>query len=389
MPIDTSIYQNIGRGVKSIADYDSEYAQASQNKLANLMNGAKLDEYRRGVEDQNALRASLSAGTDPYKALMQRGNIKGATDYAKAQADLKKTGVETEEGVAKTGKLKMETANLALTQHRAMLNNVNDPDGAKQWLIAAYQSPDTKFIFERMGSMDEALRRFDQSVRDPASFAKWKQGASMNADELVKLTTPDANAKLQAETSRANNAATVGATIRGQDKTDQRARDFNAIQQDANNIKRSDKKDTADLTKNSQIASFDTMLGTLDRLSTHAGLSRSVGITGALPTMPGSDSANFQAELNTFQSQAFLPMVAQLKGMGALSDAEGKKLTAAVGALDPKMGEKAFRESVARITEDMEAARERMAGSRRNGKTGGAGAGSPAAGKVVDFGSLK
>ena len=51
-----------------------------------------------------------------------------------------------------------------------------------------------------------------------------------------------------------------------------------------------------------------------------------------------------------------------LKGMGALSDAECKKLTAAVGALNPAMGEKAFRESIDRITTEMEAARQRVSG---------------------------
>lgn len=153
-------------------------------------------------------------------------------------------------------------------------------------------------------------------------------------------------------------------TVRGQNMTDARTREFNATKVEENNIKRDEKKATQDLTKSSQVASFDTMLGTLDRLSKHPGLSRSVGVVGALPTMPGSNSANFQAELNTFQSQAFLPMVAQLKGMGALSDAEGKKLTAAVGALDPKMGEQAFRDSVQRITEDMQAARARMTGEK-------------------------
>lgn len=122
----------------------------------------------------------------------------------------------------------------------------------------------------------------------------------------------------------------------------------------------------ANLAKASQIASFDTMLGTLERLGKHPGLSRSVGVVGAFPTMPGSNSANFKAELNTFQSQAFVPMVAQLKGMGALSDAEGKKLTQAVGALDPSMGETAFRESVSRITMDMSKARERMLGIAAN-----------------------
>jgi hypothetical protein len=122
------------------------------------------------------------------------------------------------------------------------------------------------------------------------------------------------------------------------------------------------KAEAANMTKQTQIASFDTMIGTLDRIGSHPGLARSVGMVGALPTMPGSDSANFQAELETFQSQAFIPMVSQLKGMGALSDAEGKKLTAAVGALNPKMGEKSFRESVSRIKADMQAAKARVSG---------------------------
>lgn len=174
-----------------------------------------------------------------------------------------------------------------------------------------------------------------------------------------------------AETGR-HNRTTEGLTARGQDKTDMRARDFNETKVEENRLKREAKDETSKLTRSSQLASFETMLGTLDRLGTHPGLARSVGAVGAFPTMPGSDSANFQAELNTFQSQAFLPMVAQLKGMGALSDAEGKKLTAAVGALDPKMGEQAFRDSVARIKADMQAAYERMGGAPQRRESGGA-----------------
>ena len=169
--------------------------------------------------------------------------------------------------------------------------------------------------------------------------------------------------KMQSPESIASNAL----TRRGQNLTDARGRDFNATKVEENLIKREAQDSASNLTKASQVASFDTMLGTLDRLGAHPGLSRSVGIVGALPTRPGSESANFQAELNTFQSQAFLPMVAQLKGMGALSDAEGKKLTAAVGALDPKMGEVAFRASVDRITADMQAARNRMIGIPKTG----------------------
>jgi len=167
---------------------------------------------------------------------------------------------------------------------------------------------------------------------------------------------------LSAQTSTANNAASIANSARTANMTDARAREFNQTKVEENTLKREQKQETADMTKASQVASFDTMLGTLDRLKEHPGLKNSVGVYGKFPTMPGSDSANFQAELNTFQSQAFIPMVAQLKGMGALSDAEGKKLTAAVGALDPNMGEKAFRESMDRIVADMQAARARVVG---------------------------
>lgn len=136
-------------------------------------------------------------------------------------------------------------------------------------------------------------------------------------------------------------------------------------------LKGSGKKATEDMTKASQVASFDTMLDSLDRLGNHKGLSRSVGLYSATPTLPGSESANFQAELDTFQSQAFIPMVSQLKGMGALSDAEGKKLTAAVGALNPKMSEPAFRSSLKRIMSDMETARARVSGIKKSGASGG------------------
>jgi hypothetical protein len=244
MPIDTGLYQMLGRGVKSVADYDNEHMQGQQNKLSLMLNQQKADEYTRGVEDQNQLRTMIAGGMDPYQAMLKRGNVKGATDYAKSQADIKKVGSDTAENEAKTGKIKLETSNIALTQHRAMLHNVSDQEGGKAWLVAAYQNPDTKHIFERFGSLDEALRRFDQSTRDPAGFQKWKMGASMNADELVKMTTPDANARLSADT-----------TMRGQDVTDKRTREEGAanrgVQMRGQNLTdaRSREATTATLTK--------------------------------------------------------------------------------------------------------------------------------------------
>lgn len=181
------------------------------------------------------------------------------------------------------------------------------------------------------------------------------------------ITNPGVVGQRLERTASPESVLSASTAVRGQDMTDARARDLNATKVEENKLKREAKEGADQQAKASRLASFDTMLGTLDRLSNHPGLARSVGVYGALPTMPGSDSANFQAELETFKSQAFIPMVAQLKGMGALSDAEGKKLSAAVGALDPKMGEKAFRDSVGRIIADMREARDRVAGGTKQG----------------------
>jgi hypothetical protein len=69
--------------------------------------------------------------------------------------------------------------------------------------------------------------------------------------------------------------------------------------------------------------------------------------------IPATDAKDFKANLDTFKAQTFVPMVSALKGMGALSDAEGKKLTESVGALDPSMSEGAFAQSLQSITKTL------------------------------------
>ncbi len=102
------------------------------------------------------------------------------------------------------------------------------------------------------------------------------------------------------------------------------------------------------------VDTFSTALDSLGEIENSPGLGKAVGLSSAFPTIPGTDAANFEAQLDTFKAQTFLPMVASLKGMGALSDAEGKKLSDAVGALSPKMSEKAFRSSIGKIRNQLE-----------------------------------
>jgi hypothetical protein len=82
----------------------------------------------------------------------------------------------------------------------------------------------------------------------------------------------------------------------------------------------------------------------------HPGKNLGTGATSFMSSVPGTDARGFKANLDTFKAQTFIPMVSALKGMGALSDAEGKKLSDSVGALDPGMKTEEFDRSLRDIT---------------------------------------
>jgi len=83
-----------------------------------------------------------------------------------------------------------------------------------------------------------------------------------------------------------------------------------------------------------------------NKLLQHPGRVAATGASSFLSMVPGTDAKGFKANLDTFKAQTFLPMVSALKGMGALSDAEGKKIAESVGALDPSMKEEEFKQSL-------------------------------------------
>mgnify|MGYP000846682506 CR=1 FL=1 len=149
--------------------------------------------------------------------------------------------------------------------------------------------------------------------------------------------------------------AGIMAGIRQQSMENKRAQDEE---------KRSDKLAKEEAQKQGVIASFDSSLDTLSRLASHPGKSSAVGFGGTTSSLiPGTNAAGFAAQLETFKAQTFLPQVQSLKGMGALSDAEGKRLTAAVGALDQKMKPAEFDAQLRIIENDLRKARARVTGA--------------------------
>lgn len=97
------------------------------------------------------------------------------------------------------------------------------------------------------------------------------------------------------------------------------------------------------------ISAIDGSISTVSRLLDGEGLEAAAGWQANFPTVSGSEASLFEATLETLQSQAFLTQVERMKGLGALSENEGRKLAQAIGSLTIEMPDKALRKELKRI----------------------------------------
>lgn len=123
------------------------------------------------------------------------------------------------------------------------------------------------------------------------------------------------------------------------------------------------KRDGEVLEKTAQVetgrAAIDNMLNSADRiLKTPAGVISSAAgpISSKLPTL-SSDTADLEELITTMASQAFMAQIPNLKGMGALSNAEGEKLQSSLQNLS-------LRQSPERLIENVQEAQRLMLKAR-------------------------
>lgn len=89
-------------------------------------------------------------------------------------------------------------------------------------------------------------------------------------------------------------------------------------------------------------AAFDRLATAANSVMNHPGLPGITGLRGKVPNIPGSQAADAEAMLNNLKSQAGFSMLQELRnnsksgssGLGALSDAEGKRLENYLASLD-------------------------------------------------------
>jgi len=215
MAIDAGIYQNIRQPQQpDLIGMAGQFAQLQGAQQQNRLAAMQMQEYERKRTEEDAMREAVKGfGTDTtanVNRLMGTGNLKAVTDYQKTVTEQQKAQREAEKAQIEGSIKKIEVAG----QLMAGVTDQASYDQARQQ-AAQMLGPD---VAARMSPTYnpqeiEANRQKAMSVKDQLE-QKWK---------AMEYTTPNANARLSADTSirnndasnatsRANNAATVGAS---------------------------------------------------------------------------------------------------------------------------------------------------------------------------------
>lgn len=94
------------------------------------------------------------------------------------------------------------------------------------------------------------------------------------------------------------------------------------------------------------VAAADNALYMVESLRKDPNRERGTGVSSLFNWVPGTSGRDFQAKVDQTTSGAFLSAIQQLRGMGALSNAEGQTATAAVTRMSTSLSEEGFLEAL-------------------------------------------
>lgn len=326
----------------------ADLAQVSQNPspsmLASMMTKYPQlsEQFKRTYDVLNTeqQKARLGQATQVYAAL-QSGNPEMAQKLLLEQAEaFTNSGMENE---AKTAKVIAETVKL----HPATAL-------ASTGLFLAHAMGPEKFT--------EAFTHLQNEQRNAAKApAELSEAQSKASKAAVDSKYAESNAvkelekkgwdiyKIQEDVKIAKENVRIAAANAGL------AREGNSLKRQELGLKIEEMKRTRDETVRTRAAdaesaftNMDNMLNTADRiLSTPFKIVESAAgpISARMPTA-SQDTADFEQLVETLGSQSFLAQIPNIKGMGALSNAEGEKLQAALQNFSLKQSPKRLMENV-------------------------------------------
>ncbi|HHP7939084.1 hypothetical protein LDY14_12615 [Acinetobacter baumannii] len=372
--------------------------QAQQNEIGNklagltgalgqLVLGRKAQQMSQLATPQEQQAFANNSIFAPYLNRVYKANQltaqKNAIDLLKAQAEIGKTNSEAFKNNQQGGGYKLDNAGKlmdAANQALMVAAQTGDPMAAKLALNNAYKAgriDDATFNqfngqIDIIGNDPAKLKQYAQSIvfaqsKDPDKYLF--STADNQLDNQTQLDIAEANRQFDYEKLKSDDQYRRDAL--GQDDAQfwaeygQKDAQF-STSQDTERLKIAMQKQvTAEKPEqkmeriNSAIASADATAQAARaakdaaELINHPGLNMGTGLTSAFGMIPSTDAKDFQARLENLKSQVFLPTVKAMQGMGALSNAEGEKIAAAVANLDPKIGPDAMRQQLSIIARQM------------------------------------
>lgn len=218
-----AIFNGLLQPPKSVADYDMQAAQ---------LQGQQLQNTNRGIQNQTATLGNQKTQVDLDRSnqllALSKGLPAGASDLDRLsamrnagfydQADALSTSLDNR--AKSTAAAAKDTASAAETTNKTqnamkeeflkVIPMFNTPDDVKSYLAEG--------VLNKKLTQDQANHMVSSVPTDPAQLPAWQMKAMrllLTPEQQTKLTTPDANAVLGAQTQTTNNAATNAAHIQG------------------------------------------------------------------------------------------------------------------------------------------------------------------------------
>lgn len=329
----------------------AQKAQIDRNELVNRLGGLKVEAFEQERNDANQLRNVYSQfGKDTeanVNALYKAGLGKEAGAYAKTQSDQQKAVADTQKSQIEAHLKKLEVAG-------QILSGVRDQASwdAARAQTAQMLGPEAAATMPAQfdAGLVEQKRNQALSVKEQLE-QKWK---------AMEYTTPNANARLSADTARANNAASNAVQMRGQNMTDARSREANAaggkappgyrFKQDGSleaipggpaDIKAGEAGAKREQMQQGSLAQADRIIAKVDQALEKVGMN-SAGMGGSLMAkIPGTEATNLRTDLDTIKANlGFAELQAMRQAsptggaLGAIAVQELVALQSTVASLD-------------------------------------------------------
>lgn len=394
MPVDSNIFQQYLKPVRSMSDYGDDMDKAEANKLTLAASRFANQQAQQSAADDSGMRQatkdSLGDQNKLIQALRAQGNYKGAQavqksllETQKATGEISKDAAQTSKYNADTAKTSEETKYLAATHHAQGIAFVRDIQGvanyADEGISRGIFPPGVRDAMVAEAQTFPSVQAWQAHMEKGAMpvLERYKTAAE-NARNKLTNDTSIANNTATNATSRANNASSNATTQRGQNMTAGTAaagRAQSATQhKDTMGMREREidrgtgGKPMSELQETkyrTQIAkdyqSANTMLSNMDEVAASAkavkeapGLGGATGLQAYIPSYPDSEASQAEVKLQNLEGKItnLGKAAASMSGaIGPMAVQEWKIVRDMVAAIDPKKGEKSLKEQIALVEE--------------------------------------